>query len=174
MEMMKKHREHLLLLLCFVLICGLLLITLARNEFYRTPVALLQDAVLKSPKKYRPHYNLGTRLKDAGDLDAARNEWEKTLALEPRHSEALNQLGNYWLLKGFVGTAENYYARAVESLPSNAEALYNYAMTLEAGGKTDQAVEYYERFLALAPPEYESELSQVRWKLNMLRNTKRR
>jgi tetratricopeptide (TPR) repeat protein len=131
-------------------------------------VAIWRDTAHKSPNGERPHYNLGTELKDIGLLDQARLEWERTVELNPRHSQALNQLGNVWFLGKEYEKAERYYLAAVQADLNNIEACYNLAMTFEIRGNTAQALHYYRQFLKRATPEYNDLVVPVTRKVEML------
>jgi protein O-mannosyl-transferase len=153
-----------------MIVLGLLFAAQTRNGIYRDPVALWQDTIRKSPNGERPHYNLGTELKNVGRLDQARLEWERTVELNPRHSQALNQLGSIWFLKKDYEKAEYYYLSAVQADRDNVEACYNLAMTFELKGNREQALFYYERFLQKAPPEFHDLAMTVTRKIGVLRN----
>ena len=59
-----------------------------RNEFWRTPVLLWQDALAKSPDKARVYANVGTALHNDGRLDEAIDYYCKALALDPKSRQA--------------------------------------------------------------------------------------
>jgi tetratricopeptide (TPR) repeat protein len=142
--------------------------SISRNALYADRVAIWRDTARKSPNGERPHYNLGTELKDIGQLEEARLEWERTVALNPRHSQALNQLGNVWYLGKQYEKAERYYLAAVQADLNNIEACYNLAMTLEIRGNTTQALQYYRQFLRSATPEYRDLVPAVSRKVEKL------
>jgi len=62
--------------------------TVARNQDYRTEVALWSDTVRKSPGKARAFNNLGFALQQAGRREEARAAYERALALDPEHVPA--------------------------------------------------------------------------------------
>lgn len=169
--MILRSSKFFMFLLCLLILLFFLTATFLRNGFYLDEVALLRDTVQKSPNKDRTHYNLGTALKTSGNLELARVEWEKTVKIEPRHSEALNQLGNLFFFRNAFQEAERYYALAVQTKPSNAEAHYNLALTSERLNKTDQAVLHYRLFLENVPPgsEYSELAAEVSRKMSLSR-----
>ena len=81
------------------LIVGLVGATVSRNALYADPVAFWSDAVGKSPRKARPHTNLGHALFEAGDLDGAIREFRLALALDPVDPVAQRNLLEAWKLK---------------------------------------------------------------------------
>jgi hypothetical protein len=63
-------------------------LTYLRNELWRAPVLLWQDAVAKSPGKARVYANLGTALHHESKLDEAIEYYCKALALDPKSRQA--------------------------------------------------------------------------------------
>ena len=81
------------------LVVGLVGATIGRNALYADPVAFWSDAVGKSPRKARPHTNLGHAWFVAGDLDKAIREFRLALALDPLDPVAQRNLLEAWMLK---------------------------------------------------------------------------
>jgi tetratricopeptide (TPR) repeat protein len=92
--------------LAAVLVAGLVVTTIGRNGLYADPVAFWQDAASKSPRKARPHTNLGEAWFEAGDLDRAMDQFRMALALDPLDRVAQENLLETWTLKtkGASGT----------------------------------------------------------------------
>ncbi|MBU0688104.1 MAG: hypothetical protein KJ850_11205 [Gammaproteobacteria bacterium] len=77
-------------LITLLFACSLL--TIQRNQDYRSEIALWEDTVQKSPGKARVHNNLGhAYLLDGRDEDA-RQEFESALRIDPQHAEAFANL----------------------------------------------------------------------------------
>src|SRR5499433_1229898 len=64
---------------------GLCALTFARNEVWRTPLSLWEDALAKSPGKSRVHTNLGTALQLDGRIDDAIAHYCKALEIDPNN-----------------------------------------------------------------------------------------
>lgn len=77
--------------------------TRARNEDYRSELALWQATVAASPGKARAWSNLGWARQQAGDLDGARRAYACALARDPGHRQAAINLS--LLPPGPAGTA---------------------------------------------------------------------
>ncbi len=71
---------------------ALVTLTLARNEVWRSPLALWQDAREKSPGKARVHLNLGAVLHQEGRLTEAVGSYCRALELEPENKLARSNL----------------------------------------------------------------------------------
>jgi tetratricopeptide (TPR) repeat protein len=66
----------------------LCLLTYQRNQVWRTPLALWQDALTKSPGKARPYVNVGTALHREKRIDEAISFFCKALAIDPSYRRA--------------------------------------------------------------------------------------
>jgi len=142
-------------------------LTYARNSLWRDRVTLWEDVVQKSPRKARDYYNLAESYREERrDLATARKYFEKTLELDPLHSQALNNLGNLSYLAGSLANAADFYRRAHEADGNNYEALYNLARTLDALGSRNEARKYYEEFLQSAPPNFAGLFPSIRQRLD--------
>lgn len=67
---------------------GLCVLTFMRNEVWRTPVSLWEDALAKAPGKARVHTNLGTALYLDGRKDDAVVQFCQALAIDPGYKPA--------------------------------------------------------------------------------------
>jgi tetratricopeptide (TPR) repeat protein len=141
------------------------LITVSRNTVWRDDISLFRGMIAADSQSVFGHYNLAGALFRSGDLKSAQGEWEKTVELQPMHSEALNQLGSAALLAGDFARAETLFRRAVESRPGNAEAQYNLALVLDRLTRPEEARLHYLRFLERVPPEYAELAAEVRRKI---------
>jgi hypothetical protein len=76
------------------LVAGVVLVvlTVARNEVWRSPLSLWTDALAKSPGKARPHINVGTILHQNGKVDEAIPYYCKALELDPGNRVARSNL----------------------------------------------------------------------------------
>ena len=63
-------------------------LTMARNQVYRSEVALWEDTVRSSPNKARAHNNLGYAYFLAGKLSQAEQAYLTALKLKPDYSRA--------------------------------------------------------------------------------------
>jgi len=66
--------------------------TVARNQDYRSEVALWSDTTRKSPGSARAWNNLGYAHQQEGRREAARTAYERALALDPQHAQARTNL----------------------------------------------------------------------------------
>ena len=77
-------------LLIFFLMIG----TYWRNGVWNSELDLWMDCVKKSPKKARPHNNLGIFFFNQGEYQEATREYNEAIRIYPNYVEAHNNLGN--------------------------------------------------------------------------------
>ncbi|MGA2140588.1 MAG: tetratricopeptide repeat protein, partial [Verrucomicrobiia bacterium] len=90
-----------------VLAVGLGVLTVQRNQDYRSEIAIWGDTVAKWPQNARAHNNLGNALKQAGKIEEAIAHYEQALRIKPDYAEAPYNLG---IALGQVGKNEEAIA----------------------------------------------------------------
>jgi tetratricopeptide (TPR) repeat protein len=90
---------------------------------------------------------------DAGRLSEAREKYEKILATNPDHVDALVNLGTILFLSNFETAAASRYLQALAINPDHVEGNYNLANLLEGQGELDAAVLFYKKAIQ-AEPEF--------------------
>jgi tetratricopeptide (TPR) repeat protein len=150
----KLHRSKALVVAAAVVLLLLGGVTVQRNRDWKNDIALFGSVVRTAPVSTFGHFNLGNSLRDVGDLEGARREWQETLRLDPSHSGAMTQLGSLAAVKGDLGKAERWFQAALDADPANAMARFNLALVLEKTGRPDAAAAQYDLFLRDVPLEY--------------------
>lgn len=87
--------------------------TYQRNTVWKNEYTLWSDTVKKSPNKARPHNNLGVYYQIHGKFEEAKNEYLKTLSIEPKNIDALNDLGNILAEEGNIAEAKSLFLKAM-------------------------------------------------------------
>ena len=95
-------------------------------------------------------YDWGYDLEAAAPAEA-RDAYRRALALDPRHGDALVNLGRLLHEAGDATGAEAHYRRAVEARPEDATAVFNLGVALEDLGRIPEALSAYEKAVALEP-----------------------
>jgi tetratricopeptide (TPR) repeat protein len=119
-------------------------------------IAELRQAVAGEP---RARYILGTELFNKGDLDGARQQLEKFIALEPLLLEVVDAqdvLGAIATRQSRMDEAVAHYRAALSMNPGFIAARAHLADTLLAGGRTDEAIAEYESYLRASPANVEA------------------
>jgi arylsulfatase A-like enzyme/tetratricopeptide (TPR) repeat protein len=95
--------------------------------------------------------NLGAIDLDQGQLAAARQHFERAVIADARSSQAHAGLAVVAFKSGDRKAAISAWTTAVELEPTNYDALYDLATTLEQEGQWEAARPYVERFVRSAP-----------------------
>jgi len=98
-----------------------------------------------------PHFRLGNLESAAGQPQAAREQYERALAIDPRHAGALNNLGQLLATSGDTEGARRMFDAAIAADPRHAGARGNLAEALIAAGDFPGAAATLEQALALDP-----------------------
>ncbi|MBW1843800.1 MAG: tetratricopeptide repeat protein, partial [Deltaproteobacteria bacterium] len=104
------------------------------------------DAEESSPEI---HNNLGNAHLRRGEIDEARIEFHKALALDPNNADALLNLGSIARLKGNAGEAEHYVERALRVNPNSIGALAELAELKRDRNELPESIRLYREALAL-------------------------
>ncbi len=141
--------------------CGLL--TARRNQDYRNSLVLWTDTVAKAPANARAHSNLGSALAEAGQIEAARTEFETSLRLKPNFPMSHFNLGNVLSQLGRLPEAIDQYEEALREDPTLAKVCNNLGGVLVRQSRWAEAEAEYRAALRLQPdyPEAENNLGNV-------------
>jgi Tfp pilus assembly protein PilF len=92
---------------------------------------------------------MGVILMDQGKLDEAQSNLERVHRAHPSNTSALNHLGELYLKRGGFGEAEEMFGRAATQKPWVPSYHWNRAFTLDQLSRCDEALEEWNRYLAL-------------------------
>jgi Flp pilus assembly protein TadD len=90
-------------------------------------VAHFKKSLALKPQSAVAHYNLGTALTVARELDAAAAEYRAALTIDPAYANAHNNLGNVYLAQKAYEEAIREFAEVVRLQPDSAAAAKNLA-----------------------------------------------
>ena len=93
------------------------------------------------------------RLLDKGQLANAERNYRLILDRDPGNPEAITHLGNIASQQGDLDTALRYYNDALQRNPSYLHALWDKALALRAKGDDAGAIQTWEAFIRLVPPD---------------------
>ena len=116
--------------------------TALRNFTWTSYWTIWEDAVEKSPYKYRPHLALGLALSKVGRIDEAILEFQKGIQLNPQGGEAYLNLGTIFQSQGRLDEAIEAYQKALVLMPHRvaAEAHNNLAVVYTEQGRMEDAL----------------------------------
>ena len=125
--------------------------TYLRNMLWLDPVRLLQDTIIKNPKKLRPRYNLATYYEARGHLDLAAENYQAVINLKPDDVMAHNNLGNVYVNQERYGEAARELQMALSIDPKAPLSHDNLGYVYFKLGRLDEAIKEYQTAIQLAP-----------------------
>jgi len=126
-------------------------ITYSRNVLWRDSIMLWQDTTLKSPKKFRPRFNLAKEYEARGYLDLAIESYRAAIDLKPDDVTAHNNLGNAYLNQGLLGDAIEEFRTAVHLNPETPLPHDNLGYVYFKQGRSEEAIKEYQTAIKFAP-----------------------
>jgi Flp pilus assembly protein TadD len=127
--------------------------TYERNGIWRDDVTLWRDCVEKSPKKARPHNNLGNALVRRGKVNEAVGHYIEALRIKPNYAGAHVNLGIALGKQGKLDRAISHFSEALRIEPADAKTHNNLGFALAIQGRVKEAVSHYSVALQ-AKPDY--------------------
>ncbi len=110
-----------------------------------------QAAVAAAPANYAAHINLGSALRDKGQLDEAIACFNKAIELDPKLAMAHNKLGLALGDTGQLDEAIVCFNKAIELDPKCAGAHSNLGVRLQDKGQLDEAIVRFNKAIELDP-----------------------
>jgi tetratricopeptide (TPR) repeat protein len=133
------------------LVLVLTILTIQRNQDYRSELTIWGDTVAKRPNNPRAQNNLGLAVWQTGKVQEAIGHYEQAIRIRPDYADAHYNLGNALLQAGRLQDAISHYEQAVRIRPDYADAHYNLGVALKDQGKAPEAMAHYEQALRINP-----------------------
>jgi len=102
-------------------------------------------------------------LLDKGQLADAERNYRQILDRDPGNPEAITHLGNIASQRGDLDTALRYYDDALQRSPSYLHALWDKALALRSKGDDVGAIQTWEAFVRLVPPDSQDAVNVKKW-----------
>ena len=119
---------------------------------YAQAIRLYELALQVLPEHTEARRELGMAQLESGKASAAKSSLIRVLQLDPKDAWAYLILGNlYFKVEKDLGSAERYYALAVDLAPEDPYILNSYASLLAERGKSEEAQAMWQRAIAVAP-----------------------
>lgn len=126
-------------------------LTYQRNNLWKEPLKLWNDAVLKSPYKARPYLNRGLEYAKKGDIENALKDYSMAIKLNPWYVEAYNNRGILFSSMKKFQEALNDFNMAIKLKPDYAIAYNNRAVMYSSLGKWKLAFNDFNTALKFKP-----------------------
>src|SRR6267143_1928366 len=121
------------------------------NKNFEAAIAPLQKVIADQPEFAYAHFQLAYVYTALKRTDEARAEYERTIAIDAKMSEAYLNLGTLLLDKQEDAAAVAPLRKAVELLPAQSHPRYLLAVALDRSGDRAGAAESFEALLHLDP-----------------------
>jgi Tfp pilus assembly protein PilF len=93
----------------------------------------------------------GNRLLERGKAKEAQKLFEKALAEQPNHVEAMSGLAYCLLDTERYGAAADKFKQVLQLAPNNGDALLGLGQAYKMRGDKNRALEYYRKYIAELP-----------------------
>ncbi len=130
----------------------------ARARDWRSELSLFSSSARAMPGSARSHMALGLAYRNAGRAADAEAEYGRALAIAPRYSAAIVNLGNIVLERGEADSARALYEAALVEDPGYERARWNLAVALERLGDPGAAAREYAALAAADPAHFDARL----------------
>ncbi len=125
------------------------------NKEFKSAVAPLQKVIAEQPESAYAHFQLAYVYTALKKSDEARAEYERTIALDPKMSEAYLDLG-ILLLDKDPSASVAPLTRAAALLPAQSRPQFLLGVALERSGNPASAIASFEKAVALDPRDSET------------------
>jgi len=129
-----------------------------REDRYVEAIAAMNDLVQRFPKDKQVQLWAGSWLLRVNQYEPARKRLEAAVALDPKYSPALNDLGYACASLGDYIRATEYMQRYVASLPGEPNPEDSFAEILRMSGHFEEALDHYRKALVIDPKFHSSQL----------------
>ena len=129
----------------------LMLLSWQRGLAFGDAETLWRDTIAKNPNDFTAHYNLASRLRDAGETEAAMQHYREALRIWPASPTANNNLGLVLRSQGQLDAAIEHFQRALETTPDAAAPHVNLGSAFLARGRIEEAIEHFRAALEVDP-----------------------
>ncbi len=149
-----------------LVVVGFVLMTRMRNKDYQSTLTMWEDVCAKRPSNLRAQVGLGQALLDAGQKEAARRQFESTLAVEVTdtpltpaqyrtvRAKAINGLGTLEFRMDRYVEAEQRFRQALDLVPEYTLARNNLGLALQRQNRVGEAMEAWrDNLLRREPPD---------------------
>jgi len=117
------------------------------SAIWKTEVSLWQHAAINAPLMPEAHYNLGFAWHQAGQMDKAKDAYEKAVALDPQYSRALTNLATIYRKEARFEEALEVFHTALKHDPQQIETLNNLGLTYTSMGQYQSAINTFQSAL---------------------------
>jgi len=137
--------------LAAALLAGLLLLARTQTAYWQNSATLWTHTIACTTRNDRAHDFLGSALADQGQPEAAIQQYQTALQINPDYAAAHYDLGTALAGQGKLDPAIQQWERAVQLNPGYADAHFNLGTALAEQGKLPEAIHHFEAALQAQP-----------------------
>ena len=127
--------------------------TYQQTLHWKDDFSLFGYALRVTKNNWMAHNNYGLALAKAGRIAEAKEQFERSIQLNPRFASAHHNLATVLVKERQFDRAMEEFGRALELNPNHSETHYNLAQLLAGAGKWNEAIQEYELAI-LHKPDY--------------------
>lgn len=126
---------------------------------YDEALAQFRDVLARNPKLYQINLSIGDCLREKGETDAALDLYRKVAEEasvdaatgQEVRAKALARVGDAYLRKGDVATAQSFFKDSIEASPQDEILAYNVGEIYFSNQNLDEAIAYFELATRIKP-----------------------
>lgn len=145
----RRCRTFDLEIFAFGMVGLLSMLTLYRNELWRSPLKLWQNAAVQAKLNPRPHNAYATELIKAGQTEKAPSEFIKAMQIDREYWDAQNNLAVFAIKRKDLDVAEALLRDLTARAPSYAEGFTTLGYLRIQQGRPGDAGEAFDKAIAL-------------------------
>jgi len=163
----RNRRRVLIGFLLLFFIIGSWLVVFPRNSLWRDEVTLLRATLSLNPEAYHLRDSLAAELRNRGDMEAAKKEYDELLELNPEYAgidHVYNHLGNYYRESGEMEKAEEHFIKSIAAAKeTNYRSYNNLGALYTEQGKQLQALTNFCKAIQIDPsaPEPQQNYNRI-------------
>ena len=146
-----KYRKSILALLAGTVISALTMLTWKQLNYWGDSGSLYKHTLQVTTGNYVIHNKLGSVLLSNGSLDKAIQEFQESIRIKLRYTDARTNLGIALVRKGDFDAAIQEFIEVTRRDPNNAQAHNNLGFALASNKNIDAAILEYQEALRINP-----------------------
>ncbi|MCB9771758.1 MAG: tetratricopeptide repeat protein [Candidatus Omnitrophica bacterium] len=130
--------------------------TFAQTKIWNNSVTFWTHEIKYYPDNAMAYGNRGEAYKDARQYQLALNDFNKSIAVDPKYAESYNSRGQLYGMSGKTDAALNDFLKAIELKPNFDEAYNNLGIVFLMNNDLEKASESFNKALEIDPQNAEA------------------
>lgn len=145
------YRKILLMTSTSIILVGLAVTTRIQASHWKDSITLFTHTSGVTENNALAHYNLGTALGEAGQIEKAITHFAAAIQIRPHYGLAHYNLGLCLSKQGKLDQAVTHYLHALRIMPNDEMAHNNLGTVLARQGRLDEAVKHFSEAVRIRP-----------------------